>query len=217
MGIADVKGVGDEYNLGELFCPLDRPLDDAGFVCPVAALAGSNAYHYDKNRVGIDDKIASMSNDTDCCCGTYPDAIAESIFEIEWGAREWVGFGLMVSTVFSVVILSVTAHLVSQKRQRQVLWGAALTPTGVDDILQVGWRVYEQPQGQQPLQAQAPGDLRDLQHQQQQQQQLQHHQLFLQIYDKGQGQGYNDENSLLRGGVEQRLFAPPVAPLPLTS
>ena len=215
MGIADVKAVGDEYNLD--VCPMDRPQYGAGLECTMP-LVGSNDYRNENYRVDDGPTISIDVNDY-CEECTNPEAIAESIFDIEWGAREWVGFALMVSTLVSVVILSVAAHLVSQKRQKQVMWGAALTPTGVDDILQVGWRVYEQPQGQPPIPSQVPGNLRDLKQQQQQQlqqQQLQQ-QLFLQIYDKGHGQGYNDDNSLLRGGVEQQLFAPPVAPLPTTS
>merc|ERR1711935_285024 len=98
------------------------------------------------------------------------------------------------------------------KRKRQYVWGAPLTPTGVDDILNVGWRVYEQSkEGEASGEQQAHGDPYDYDVQQQQQQQFQQQQqLFLQIYDKG-GQGYNDENSMLRGGVEQQMFAPPTA------
>lgn len=130
---------------------------------------------------------------------TYEDqdvCLSCSPLEVEWGTREWVGIGLICSTIFVVVSLSLIANCVNKKRNRQLLWGAALTHDGVDDILQVGWRIHEE-----PPQEQSPGGLTPEEVQQQQTQ------LYLHVYDKG-GEGYNDENSLLKGGVEQAVFAP---------
>merc|ERR1712157_240668 len=66
----------------------------------------------------------------------------------------------------------------------------------------VGWRVTTDPALQDFQQSQEL-TLDDLQQEQQQAQ------LYLQIYDKG-GEGYNDENSLLKGGVERQVFAPSI-------
>jgi len=123
---------------------------------------------------------------------TYPEVIADSPLEVEWKTREWVGLGLMAGTIASFVSLSVLSYFVSKRRTQQRLWGAALTHEGVDDLLQVGWRYNTQQQPQQQKQ--------------QQQQQQAPPQLFLQIYDKGHGPGYNDANSMLKGGVEQQLL-----------
>lgn len=166
-GVVDAKDVGEEYDMSSLYCPINRPLEVQDFVCPT-------------NEPNI----------------TYSFPIADSLVEVEWGIREWVGLGLMCSTMFFVISLSLIADFVNKRRRRQLLWGAALTHDGVDDILQVGWRIYEQ-----PPQEQAPVGLTPEEVQQQQAQ------LYLQIYDKG-GEGYNDENSLLKGGVEQQVFAP---------
>jgi hypothetical protein len=53
-----------------------------------------------------------------------------------------------------------------------------LTEQGVNDILQVGWKYKEQNTGGQPSK------------------------LFLQVYDKSK-LGYDEDNSMLMGGVEQ--------------
>jgi len=194
-GIVDCREVGDEYDLLIKYCPIDRPAYGGKLVCPIdPIMVGEPVTPIDENNFPVPDNnmissIISGSRDP-----TYPEVIAEHLWEIEWGTREWVGLALMISTVVWTVILSVTAHVIFKRRKTQILWGNALTPNGVDDILKVGWRVYKQPppQQQQPLQ---PTE--------QQQQQF-----FLQIYDKGQGIGYNDENSVLRGGVEQpQIFA----------
>ena len=89
------------------------------------------------------------------------------------------------------------------------MWGAALTKEGVDELLQVGWRYHEQRLEVVPISdgdgghgsgaSPVPIDTG----RQQQEEELEQPQLFLQIYDKGRGPGYNDENSILRGGIEQ--------------
>jgi len=153
-GVMDAKDVGDEYDMSNMHCPMNRTYEDQ-----------------------------------DECENISP-------LEVEWGTREWVGIGLLCSTMFVVVSLSLIANCVNKKRNRQLLWGAVLTHDGVDDILQVGWRIHEQ-----PPQEQSPGGLTPEEVQQQETQ------LYLHVYDKG-GEGYNDENSLLKGGVEQAVFAP---------
>eukprot|EP00536_Pseudo-nitzschia_multiseries_P009669 jgi/Psemu1/306731/fgenesh1_kg.277_\ len=117
--------------------------------------------------------------------------------KLRWGPREWAGLGMMVVTTMWVGIASLVAHFVAKKRNRQRLWGAALTAEGVDELLQVDWRIVEeQPPPPQP----SPFSYGDSQQPPQPKQQPQH---YLQIYDKGIGPGYNDENSLLQGGFER--------------
>jgi len=127
---------------------------------------------------------------------TYSAVIADNVMEIEWGNREWFGFVLLCSTMLFVILLSLISDFVLKKRRMQQLWGAALTADGVDDFLQVGWQIYEKPPEEQPPEEVAPEEAQ------------QQAQLYLHIYDKGKGEGYNDENSLLKGGVEPQLFAP---------
>jgi len=217
-GMADVQAVGDEYNLWDYYCPSHKNrFYDVGECIP-----GSEPYAPpDGSRASNDDPLLPKQPVDFLRNATYPDVIASSFVEIEWKTREWVGAVLMLLTLLWAGLLSLTAHIVSNRQDRKRVWGApALTQQGVDDILNVGWRVYEQQpaqglaqqppptppqeqqQQQQPAKGMAQGDHRDFQQQPQ---------LFLQIYDKGQGQGYNDENSMLQGGVEQQLFAPHTA------
>ncbi len=188
-GLVDVVLVGDEYELLGLFCPMARPKDESVMLCPVVGADEVGSSMYD-DAYEIPADLASLVDRTGTSEATYPQVIVESLSEIEWGDREWVGFALLLSTIVWTILLSLTAHFVFKKRKTQVLWGNALTPNGVDDILKVGWRVYEQPQFVE--QAENPPQP----------------QLFLQIYDKGKGIGYNDENSMLQGGVDRTMFAP---------
>jgi hypothetical protein len=71
------------------------------------------------------------------------------------------------------------------------------TEEGVGEILQVGWR-YQQ--GMIPSLAKDGNDNQNDADVGEQQQQL-----YLQIYDKTK-LGYNDENSMLQGGVEQHQY-----------
>mmetsp|Transcript_12648 Transcript_12648/g.26118 ORF Transcript_12648/g.26118 Transcript_12648/m.26118 type:complete len:579 (+) Transcript_12648:210-1946(+) len=200
-GIIDCKAVGDEYDLAPMYCPIDRPQYGNTKECPANPIEIGNAsMPVESQDFGVPDNNMVHSVSSGSADPTYPDVIAESFSDIQWGSREWVGFALMISTVVWTLVLSVTAYVIFKRRKTQILWGTALTPNGVDDFLKVGWRVYEQPQQQQPS---PEVDQPPPQHQPQ---------LFLQIYDKGPGPGYNDENSILRGGVEQPLIfaAPPL-------
>jgi len=199
-GIIDCKAVGDEYDLAPLYCPIARSQSGNTKKCVVdPIMIGNSSMPVESQDFEVPDNNMVHSVSSGSTDPTYPDVIAESLSDIQWGNREWIGFALMIATVVWTLVLSVTAHLILKRRKTQILWGTALTPNGVDDILKVGWRVYEQPQQQPSPEVDQP----PLQHQPQ---------LFLQIYDKGQGLGYNDENSILRGGVEQpQIFgAPPL-------
>lgn len=182
---------GEEYDLASIFCPIERPEVESIMLCPIeptmeGAVEGDSLYD---DTFPIPADLGSTIIRDGTSEATYPRVIVESFSEIEWGDREWVGLALMISTIVWTIILSLTAHFVFKKRKTQVLWGNALTPGGVDDFLKVGWRVYEQPQFHEAENPPQP-------------------QLFLQIYDKGKGPGYNDENSMLKGGVEPTMFAP---------
>ena len=213
-GIVDCKPVGEEYALSQIYCPIERPVTGPADTCPNDIIMGDQLPPFMGD--GTFD-VPIYSEEDSIRDATYTHVIAESLSDVEWGVREWVGLALMVSTIVWTIVLSLTAHFVFKKRKAKILWGRALTPTGVDDILQVGWRVYEEPKTLQQQQEFSPENLQDqiqppqLQEEQPQQEQPQQEQsqLFLQIYDKGQGIGYNDENSLLRGGVEAQMFAPP--------
>eukprot|EP00535_Pseudo-nitzschia_heimii_P005604 CAMPEP_0197191400 /NCGR_PEP_ID=MMETSP1423-20130617/23321_1 /TAXON_ID=476441 /ORGANISM="Pseudo-nitzschia heimii, Strain UNC1101" /LENGTH=607 /DNA_ID=CAMNT_0042644025 /DNA_START=251 /DNA_END=2074 /DNA_ORIENTATION=- len=145
------------------------------------------------NRPVHEEALECPKTDSDV---TYSAVIADNMMEIEWGIREWVGFVLLCSTMLFVILLSLISDYVLEKRRMQQLWGAALTADGVDDFLQVGWQIYEKPPEEQPPEGVAPEKAQ------------QQAQLYLHIYDKGRGEGYNDENSMLKGGVEPQLFAP---------
>jgi len=140
---------------------------------------------------------------------TYGDVIADSPLQVVWSTREYFGLGLLSATIILIVTTSSIAHVISKRRDRQRLWGAALTKEGVDELLQVGWRYHEQQLQMAPvsddgeLGAGHSGDPGSNRGGRQQHHELQQPQLFLQVYDKGIGPGYNEENSMLRGGVEQ--------------
>lgn len=212
-GIFDVQPVGCEYDVSKWLCPFQQPRDGEKSVCPKPNVGPP--INCSERIYGAPDKddipLPDLPGDFE---GTYPNTIADSLSEIEWMTREWAGLGMMIFTVVWASVLSVGGHFIKKRRMKQRAWGAPLTHEGVDDFLEVGWRVYEQPQQEQlPKDDQAlgvaPGDPHGVQQQQpqQQSQEPQSPQMFLQIYDKGRD-GYNDENSLLRGGVEQQMFAP---------
>jgi hypothetical protein len=227
-GIFDARPVGCEYDVSEWFCPFQRPRDGEESVCskpnvvpptnckggPSAVLGGGGGNRDDVAPDKDDTQLPDLPVDYKTFEGTYPNTIADSLSEIEWMTREWAGFWLMIFTIVWAFVFSVGGHFIKKRRMKHRTWGVPLTHEGVDDFLEVGWRVYEQPQQEQlPKDDQAlgvaPGDPHGVQQEQpqQQSQEPQLPQMFLQIYDKGRD-GYNDENSLLRGGVEQHMFAP---------
>mmetsp|Transcript_34479 Transcript_34479/g.83182 ORF Transcript_34479/g.83182 Transcript_34479/m.83182 type:complete len:932 (+) Transcript_34479:346-3141(+) len=113
----------------------------------------------------------------------------------KWGIREWVGLTILSSTIFTAFTLSLVASYLQRQRQREEAWGAVLTEEGVGEILQVGWKYQEGmiPPTEKDDNLQVENDTD------------QQRQLYLQIYDKAK-LGYNDENSMLQGGVEQQQY-----------
>jgi len=178
-GMSDVRAPGYEYDVKQFYCTEERSKNNH--------FEGKCQKCYPMLRP-IENEDLPVGEDFVPPIPTYPSPIAGSPLEIEWTTREWVGLGIMVSTTLLVGILSLIAHFESKQRSRNSLWKAGLTQKGVDELLQVGWRIHEGRDNNS------------------QQQQFQQPQLFLQIYDKGIGPGYNDENSVLQGGVEQQQF-----------
>jgi hypothetical protein len=123
----------------------------------------------------------SITNDTSSSikATTHPDPLS-----LSWGAREWCGLTLCLSTLFLATILSCCAVLLGRRRSKEQTWGAVFTEKGINDLLQVGWKY----------------------HQDHHQDGTNDPQLFLQVYDKGKI-GYNDDNSILQGGIEQEVIA----------
>jgi hypothetical protein len=114
-----------------------------------------------------------------------------------------------------------------ERRQKQQLWAViTMTEAGVNDMLQVGWRYTQQQQQQQqqrkvvtssmegndissgaerlghPSTAIPDVDDADDDDDDANDDETGVPQLYLQVYDKGR-LGYNDENSMLQGGIEQ--------------
>jgi hypothetical protein len=203
-GLADCTDSGDQYDLSPSYCQSFKPTTTTGNGTRSETCEDSNlptpsqlpSIHKDDSP-SRDIPTEKPDDYPDC---HFPEVIADSPLQVEWSIREWVGFGLMVTTIVFVVSLSSIAHIISKRRTAKRLWGAAMTQEGIDDILQVGWRYHEQTE-QQQQQQQLVDDENKIGDKQQQE--LLHPQLFLQLYDKGIGPGYNEENSMLKGGVER--------------
>jgi hypothetical protein len=100
-----------------------------------------------------------------------------------WGTREWLGLILFLVLVFLTSFLTYCSVWIKRRHTRKQLWGTQhLTESGVGDLLNVGWRYQE------------GGE-----------------QLFLQVFDKGK-LGYNDDNSMLMGGVVEQTITPTTLP-----
>jgi hypothetical protein len=100
-----------------------------------------------------------------------------------WGTREWFGLVLFSVLVFLTSFLTCCSVWIRRRQCRKQLWGTqCLTESGVGDLLNVGWRYQE------------GGE-----------------QLFLQVFDKGK-MGYNDDNSMLMGGVVEETITPTTLP-----
>jgi hypothetical protein len=214
-GLGDCMDRGDQYDLSPSYCQSFKPtttgnggskdketnacvMEDSNLPTPPPRLFIDNE---DGPSRDIQTKKPDDCPDCDFASNaTFPEVIADSPLQVDWTIREWVGFGLMVTTIVFVVSLSSIAHIISKRRTEKRLWGAAMTQEGIDDILQVGWRYHEQTE-QRQQQQQLEDDEDEIGGRKQQE--LLHAQLFLQIYDKGIGPGYNEENSILKGGVER--------------
>ena len=128
----------------------------------------------------------------------------ETIYEyseplsLEWGLREWIGLAVFSSTFLTALLLTLLARCMSSK-SNAADWH--LTEHGVGELLRVGWRYEQQLAPQLPEGSANDGneDGRQL--------------VFLQVFDKGRGEGYNDENSLLQGGsmpdTAETVITPP--------
>eukprot|EP00934_Nitzschia_sp_Nitz4_P008321 Nitzschia sp. Nitz4//scaffold31_size150131//10449//12485//NITZ4_002810-RA/size150131-processed-gene-0.182-mRNA-1//1//CDS//3329547605//8311//frame0 len=114
-------------------------------------------------------------------------AFQESL-SLDWGYREWLGLGLFCFTSLVAWALWVCAAYLEQKAYGKQEWGAFFTEPGVSDLLQVGWRYQEEV----PVRG-GEG------------------QLYLQVFNKGKV-GYNDDDSMLQGGVEQETIAATTVP-----
>jgi hypothetical protein len=118
-----------------------------------------------------DDLQEADGTNNDLGGSTYPTPLQ---FGDPWGTCEWLGLILFLVLVLLTSFLTYCSVWVQRRQARQQLWGTqgCLTESGVGDLLKVGWR-YQQ------------GD----------------EQLFLQVFDKEDKLGYNDDNSMLMGGV----------------
>jgi len=211
-GLADcMEDEKDQYDFSPFFCPGKKTSAKGNRRSIKKNDYNASAYYNNDNMCGTDGGNVSTPVSVDTPNSLYNsstntttcrEGIADSPFHVVWTTREWFGLGLMVTTIVVVVSLSSIAHIISERRTRQQLWGTALTKEGVDDILQVGWRYHEQQQQQQNQIVHGDGD-GDTKNNVNNPPNDGSPQLFLQIYDKGFGPGYNDGNSMLKGGVER--------------
>ena len=119
--------------------------------------------------------------------GTYNKPLLTSESVLLETAREKLGLALLVVTVVGSVFWSVAASQYKTRQKEQAVWGAALgTEQALQELLNVGWRIHEQPC--------ANGDEKTPNQYQRQQ--------VLEIYKKTKdGMGYRDDDSLLQGGT----------------
>ena len=209
-GLADCQMIYNEYDLNPYHEDKNGQIEDSWDSDDEESIPSDG---------GIwDDNTQPASN------ATYPDVIAVMPNEIVWSIREYIGLGIMVFGIVFVFLTSLISMKLQQRQQQKIIWGTPiLTENGINDLLQVGWRYTmndndgigqsgdsgEQPQPQTRPQ---PSSSQPSQPPSSQQQQL-----YLQVYDKGRI-GYNDENSLLQGGIEQAAVVDATVPeLDLTS
>jgi len=125
-----------------------------------------------------------------------------------WGIREWLGLATASFVVVVGSLLTLVASVLGRRQEQKRKWASMLTEEGVNELLQVGWRYHhgqldnavvvdENHSRSNNNDASSPPGSSGQQQQQQQQQ------LYLQIYDRRQSRYYNDNDSLLKGGVEQ--------------
>lgn len=129
---------------------------------------------------------AQSSADGDIIYPTYPIPLYR-----DWEKREYVGSLIFATTTFVAMLLalcSIRSKMSATLQQRNQDRGTHfLTEEGVNDILQVGWKLQKPKDG--------PAS-----------------QLFLQVYDKSKV-GYHDDSSMLMGGVENAAVAGTIAAL----
>lgn len=109
---------------------------------------------------------------------TYPIPLYKA-----WERREYLGSLIFFAVISMATLLRccVTRSDRSEMPQKILVGAHLLTEEGVNDILQVGWK-YQKPKDGSTSQ------------------------LFLQVYDKSK-LGYNDDSSMLMGGVEKAAIA----------
>jgi hypothetical protein len=160
--------------------------EQQGEAAPQAGTAADGIAFYAVSPVGDESNWdattgASTITVTSSKAPTHPDPLS-----LSWGAREWGGLSLCLSTLLLATILSCCAVVLGRRRSKEQTWGAVFTEKGIDDLLQVGWKYKYHQDGNDP-------------------------QLFLQVYDKGK-MGYNDDNSILQGGIEREVIATTTVP-----
>ena len=241
-GLIDCTDTNGQYDLSLWECPTKRPKHnnttssttftktDSSYGNRMCATPDDNNERVKWNsttitsNTGVDHHAGGTNQEENEIVMMCRKPIAETFSDIVWSTREWVGLGLLVTTILFVATSSTIAHYILERRRRQRLWGAALTRDGVDDLLQVGWRYHEQqPATDENNNNNTVGDKignttyngnsnnnpklksnKDGKEYNDDNNNNINPQLFLQIFDKGtKGPGYNDENSLLRGGVER--------------
>jgi hypothetical protein len=145
---------------------------------------------------------------------------------LPWGVREWAGMGLATFVVVFGFALSLISSILRSREDRKRQWGTMLTEDGVKELLHVGWRYHyddrnDDPKHNGPSLLEHPNDSLNTNNTNSntasssspplpppQQQQEQQQQLYLQVYDRRESGYYNDENSMLKGGVEQEWINP---------
>ena len=161
---------------------------------------------------------------------TFPDQLAT---DGPLGVREWFGIGLAGVVVLMSSLLSGSAYFLKRRYVAQHTWGThCLTEQGVGELLQIGWR-YDTATGLAPTVATSSqvggsgltsnGGMENDSHfssprigagdsgtRKQYGSAAANaatnsdggQQIFLQVYDKSK-LGYNDDNSMLMGGIEK--------------
>jgi hypothetical protein len=183
--IGGIAIVGEEYNIAEHWAG-DQEM------APNAPVMSEGAPINANTTSAADDGVGGGSGGTIA----YNETLS-----LEWGdPREWCGLALCLLTIVTATLLTTVASILQRQQQNMYFcWGGALTEQGVGELLQVGWRY--QHHHLEDEQSNHNHDHNNVTSQQQQQQQKQQApQFFLQVFDKSLV-GYNDDNSILQGGV----------------
>lgn len=114
-----------------------------------------------------------------------PNPNSFDALSMTWGIREWIGLSLFLTTTFLASLLTLCSWYQQRSRKHQQNWTTPfLTEEGIQDILQIGWKFHQESGQGQEVDSQ----------------------LFLQVYNKSKV-GYNDDSSVLMGGIEQAAVA----------
>ena len=205
------------YNTTDGIVFIDVNVTQQDIIAGVAILGDENSMVYspgaDAHMSGPDGGDEDVNNrTTNGQNGTHPNNAWESgrmyttPLEKEWDPIQWLGLTLFLVTLAVVALLTQGSFWYKRRQAEQQLWGIhALTEQGVSELLNVGWRYHynREPQGADdndnddddddaghphPLDR-SPNGRDNLDGQ-----------LYLQVFDKAK-LGYNDDNSMLMGGV----------------